>query len=143
VILKVTPHINESRYVTLDVRQEVSQAQTNSLGGTESPIIRNRIAETTMVVKDGQTLVIGGLIEETSSRSREGLPYLSKIPILGYLFGETIEVMSKKELVLLITPRVVANPEEGNRVSRRIRDRVLSLKKGIDFLTSAPDEEEQ
>jgi general secretion pathway protein D len=143
VILKVTPHINEGRYVTLDIRQEVSQAQTNILGGTESPIIRNRIAETTMVVKDGQTLVIGGLIEETSNRSREGLPWLSKIPGLGYLFGETVDVMSKKELVLLITPRVVTNPEEGNRVSRKIRDRVLTLKEGIELFTDLPVEEEK
>jgi general secretion pathway protein D len=143
VILKVTPHVNEGRYVTLDIRQEVSQAQTNSLGGTESPIIRNRIAETTMVVKDGQTLVIGGLIEETSNRSREGLPWLSRIPGVGYLFGETIEVMSKKELVLLITPRVVTTPEEGNRVSRSIRDRVLTLKEGIELFTDLPVEGEE
>jgi general secretion pathway protein D len=143
VILKVTPHINKGRYVTLDIRQEVSQAQTNSLGGTESPIIRNRIAETTMVVRDGQTLVIGGLIEETSNWSREGLPYLSKIPVIGALFGETVEVKSKKELVLLITPRVVTNPEEGNRLSREIRNRVLTLKKGIELFTDLPDMEEK
>jgi general secretion pathway protein D len=138
VILTVTPHINEGRYVTLDIRQEVSQAQTNTLGGTDSPIIRKRTVETTMVVKDNQTLVIGGLIDEQKDFSREGIPYLSRIPILGYLFGVTKEKISKTELVLLLTPRVVANPTEGNDLSRMLRDRVLTLKEGIMLFTDMP-----
>jgi len=143
VILTVTPHVNEGRFVTLDVRQEVSQAQTNTLGGTDSPIIRTRIAETTMVVKDNQTLVIGGLIDEQKDYSREGLPYLSKIPVLGYLFGVTKEKISKTELVLLITPRVVTNPMEGNDVCQMLRNRVLTLKEGIMLFTDTPLEGEK
>ncbi len=131
VILTVTPHINKGRYVTLDIRQEVSEAQTNTLGGTDSPIIRKRMAETTMVVKDGQTLVIGGLIQETRNKSREGLPLLSRIPLLGYLFGATITKFAKTELVLLITPRVIADPEEGDQLTRSVQDRAVTLKKGI------------
>ena len=142
VILTVTPHINEGRYVTLDIRQEVSQAQTNTLGGTTSPIIRKRTAETTMVVRDNQTLVIGGLMEEITDKSREGLPYLSRIPYLGPLFGVTVDKVRKTELVLLITPRVIANPEEGNEVSSMIRDRVLTLKEGIELFSDLPGDEE-
>lgn len=143
VLLTVTPHINEGRFVTLDIRQEVSQAQQNELGGTTSPIIRKRTAETTMVVKDNQTLVIGGLMEEITDKSREGLPYLSRIPYLGPLFGKTVDQIRKTELVLLITPRVIANPEEGNQVSKMIRDRVLTLKEGIELFTDLPEEEEK
>jgi general secretion pathway protein D len=142
VILTVTPHINEGRYVTLDVRQEVSIPEINVFGGSESPSINKRVVETTMVVKDNQTLVIGGLIDEQRNHSREGLPYLSKIPVLGYLFGVTTEKVEKKELVLLITPRVIANPEEGNAVSNMIRDRVLTLKEGIELFTDLPREKE-
>jgi general secretion pathway protein D len=143
VLLTVTPHINEGRYVTLDVRQEVSIPEVNVFGGTESPSINKRVAETTMVVKDNQTLVIGGLIDEQRNRSREGIPYLSKIPVLGYLFGVTSEKVEKKELVLLITPRVIANPTEGNEVSKMIRDRVLTLKEGIDLFTDMPRKERE
>ena len=131
VILTVTPHINEGGYVTLDVNQEVSEAQTNTLGGTDSPIIRKRTAKTTMVVKDNQTLVIGGLILETRDGTREGIPVLSKIPILGYLFGSTKSQVRKTELVLLISPRVVNTIEEGDALTEQVKDRVLTLKKGI------------
>jgi len=132
VILTVTPHINEGDYVTLDVLQEVSEAQQNTLGGTNSPIIRKRTAKTTMVVRDGQTLVVGGLIQETRDNSREGLPWLHKIPLLGYLFGSKAVSVNKTELVLLITPHVVKNVEEGDRLTQQVKDRVLTLKKGLE-----------
>ncbi len=131
IILTVTPHINEGGYVTLDLQQEVSEAQTNTLGGTESPIIRKRNAKTTMVVKDDQTLVVGGLIQEKRDNTREGLPGLSRLPVLGYLFGSSKAQVSKTELVLLITPRVVETVAEGDQLTRGIQERVLTLKKGI------------
>ncbi|MHB8834715.1 MAG: type II secretion system secretin GspD [Candidatus Methylomirabilia bacterium] len=128
VILTVTPHINDGGFVTLDVQQEVSDAQATTL----TPIIRKRTAKTTMVVKDSQTLVIGGLIQETRTNAREGLPWLNRIPILGYLFGSTNSSVKKTELVLMITPHVVNNVEEGDELTRQVRDRVLTLKKGIE-----------
>jgi general secretion pathway protein D len=131
VILTVTPHINEGGYVTLDIDQEVSEAQTNITSGIDSPTIRKRTAKTTMVVKDNQTLVVGGLIYEKRDGSREGLPVLSKIPILGYLFGSTKSQVTKTELVLLISPRVVNTIEEGDLLTEQVKDRVLTLKKGI------------
>jgi general secretion pathway protein D len=131
VILTVTPHINEGGFVTLDLQQEVSEAQTNTLGGTESPIIRKRTAKTTMVVKDNQTLVVGGLILENRDGTREGIPGLSKIPVLGYLFGTTKTQVRKTELVLLISPRVVNSVEEGDALTEQVKDRVLTLKEGI------------
>jgi len=132
VILTVTPHINEGGYVTLDLHQEVSEATKNTLSGTDSPVIRKRTAKTTMVVKDNQTLVVGGIIQEKRESTRQGIPWLSKIPVLGYLFGSTGIAVTKTELVLLITPRVVDTVEEGDRLTQEVRDRVLTLKKGID-----------
>jgi general secretion pathway protein D len=84
-----------------------------------------------MVVKDNQTLVVGGLILETRDGTREGLPGLSRIPLLGYLFGSTKTQVTKTELVLLISPRVVNNIEEGETLTEQVKDRVLTLKKGI------------
>jgi general secretion pathway protein D len=131
IILTVTPHINDGGYVTLDVLQEVSEAQENKLGGTTSPIIRKRTAKTTMVVKDDQTLVVGGLIAETRTNTQEGLPWLKNIPVLGYLFGSKSIVVSRTELVLLITPHVIYDVEEGDKLTQQVKDRILTLKKGI------------
>jgi general secretion pathway protein D len=139
----VTPHINEGRYVTLDIRQEVSQAQSNTLGGINSPVFRNRTAETTMVVKDNQTLVIGGIIDEQRDTTDEGIPWFHRIPIIGRLFGVSGQRTFKRELVLLITPRVIADLEEGERITDMVRRKVLTLKEGIDEYTKVPGEKER
>jgi general secretion pathway protein D len=132
IILTVTPHINENKYVTLDVTQEVSEAQTNLLGGTDSPIIRKRFAQTSMVVKDNQTLIIGGLMEEERERSREGIPFLSRLPVLGYLFGVTTDTLSKTELLILITPRVVTTVEEGESLTEEYINKAITLKRSME-----------
>ncbi len=131
IILTVTPHINENREVTLDVTQEVSEAQQNLLGGTDSPIILKRSAKTSMVVRDNETLIIGGLIQETKERSREGIPFLSRIPLLGYLFGTTKDTVTKTELVVLMTPRVISTSEEGRRLTDDYLSGTVILKKGL------------
>jgi general secretion pathway protein D len=131
IILTVTPHINDDREVTLDVNQEVSEAQKNLLGGTDSPIILKRSAKTTMVVRDNETLIIGGLMQETKERSREGIPWLSKIPFLGYLFGVTKDAVSKTELVVLMTPRIIATIEEGRKQTDDFLSGTIILKKGL------------
>jgi general secretion pathway protein D len=129
VILTVTPHVNEGGFVTLDVQQEVSSA---GAGNSFGPSIGKESVKTTMVVKDQQTLVIGGLIKQRLSTDRAGIPFLSRIPVVGALFGTTNDSVKKQELVLLITPRVVMNVEEGNRLTEELQDRVLTLKKGIE-----------
>ncbi len=131
IILTVTPHINEGGDVSLDVLQEVSEAQTNLLGGTDSPIILKRSTKTSMVVKDNETLVIGGLIQQTKGRTREGIPLLSRIPLIGYLFGTTKDTRAKDELLVLLTPRVITRAEDGNRLTERAIDEMVILKKGL------------
>ena len=128
----MTPHVNEGGFVTLDVMQEVSDAQKTIIGGIDSPTIRKRVAKTSMVVKDNQTLVVGGLIQELRTGTKSGLPWLSKIPFFGYLFGTTEDSVKKTELVIMITPHVVNNVEEGELLTKQARDRVLTLKKGLD-----------
>lgn len=132
VILTVTPRISEKRLVALDVKQEVSDAIPNVLGGTQSPIITKRVAETSVVVADNQTLVLGGLLEERRTRDREGIPGLSRIPILGYLFGQTTDTVLKTELLILITPRVVGDPAEARALYEDVRRRSRELEKAIE-----------
>lgn len=131
VILTVTPRISEKRLVALDVKQEVSDAIPNTLGGTQSPIITKRVAETSVVVADNQTLVLGGLLETRRTRDREGIPFLSRIPVLGYLFGQTTDVVKKTELLILITPRVVGDPAEAQALYQDLRRRSRELDKAV------------
>ena len=89
IILKVKPQINEGGLVSLELHQEVSTFTTQVLYTASTQIIINKTEATSnLVVQNGQTIVIGGLIREDTSKSLTGIPYLSKIPIVGYLFGE-------------------------------------------------------
>ena len=89
ILLTVTPRINEKGLVAMEVNQEVSNVSEQRIEGIDSPIILKRQAQTTLVVQNGKTIVIGGLIRESKDMTKEGLPFLSKIPYLGMLFSFT------------------------------------------------------
>jgi general secretion pathway protein D len=119
VLLDVTPHINEYGLVSMEVSQEVSDAaDAVSVGGASYPAFLKRSVKTTLTVNDGQTVVIGGLISEKKSNNDSGVPWLSQLPLLGWVFGNTADKVSKTELVILITPRVVANLADVDAVTR-------------------------
>ncbi len=108
VLLQVTPHINAGGLVTLDVQAEVSNPGTPANVG-DAPPINTRSVQTYVGVQSGQTMVMGGLIGETRSNDSEGLPWISRIPIIGGLFGNQTLKNNRTELVLFITPRLVEN----------------------------------
>jgi type II secretory pathway component GspD/PulD (secretin) len=129
VILTVTPHINEKKQVTLKINQEVSQlGQVFPIGGEDYQGFTTRKATTTSIVQDGHTLVIGGIISEQLNKSRNGIPFLSKIPILGYLFGTTTDIVKRTELILMVTPHVVGNQEEADMVTEEYKNKVEGIK---------------
>jgi general secretion pathway protein D len=127
VILTVTPRINDKGLVAMEIAQEVSKAQAVAAGGIQSPVISNRKAETTLVVQSGQTVVIGGLIEEVESYVISGIPYFSRLPWIGFLFGTTSISKAKKELILLITPHVIETIDEADSVTREIREKMNDI----------------
>jgi general secretion pathway protein D len=133
-LLTVTPHINEKKQVTLKVSQEVSAVNPKPvlIGGQGFTGFITRKANTTAIVQDGHTLVIGGIIREEASKSRNGLPFLSKIPVLGYLFGTTEDLSSRTELILLITPHVVADKEEADLLTEEYKNRIKGIRKQIE-----------
>jgi general secretion pathway protein D len=131
VILTVTPRINEKGLVAMDISQEVSKAQPVVAGGIQSPVITNRKAETSLVVQNATTIVIGGLIGHESAKTISGVPFFSSIPLLGYLFSDTKDSKKKAELIILITPRVVTNINEAEIVSQEFRNKVEQIKKLI------------
>ncbi len=132
-ILTVTPQINEKKQVTMKVSQEVSElGQLVKIGGQDYQGFTTRKANTTAIVQDGHTLVIGGIIQEKNIQSRSGLPFLSSIPILGYLFGVTTDSVDKKELILLITPHVVGNKEEADVLTEEYKNRIKDIRRKIE-----------
>ena len=133
VILTVTPHINDKKQVTLKIVQEVSElGEAVPVGTGLFQGFITRKANTTAIVQDGHTLVIGGIISERKEQSRTGLPFLSKIPILGYLFGSTTDKTTKRELIIMVTPHVVANHDEADALTQEYKGRVKELRRRID-----------
>lgn len=124
ILLTVTPHINEKRYVNLEVSQEVSNLSSVKVQGIDSPVIDNRSALTNVVVRDGETLVIGGMIQRKRNPSREGIPWLYKIPVIGPLFGSRSNSVQKTELLIFLTPHVIGSPDEAQILSRQLRDKM-------------------
>lgn len=129
VILTVTPHITAGGMVSMNIRQEVSDKSTDrTVGSAVYPSFTKREAETSVVAKDAETLVIGGLIQERKDDSSSGVPLLSKIPLLGHLFKYTTYTDGKTELVIMITPRIIGNPEEATTVSDEMKKKLGGLK---------------
>lgn len=117
--LNITPTINPDGYVTLAVRQEVSAASEETQFG--APVIRTREVETQLFVKDGHTAVIGGLVDRQQDAVNAGIPILRSIPLLGHLFRSTRRNTGVTELFILLTPHVIRNDEEMERMSEELR----------------------
>ena len=108
ITLRVTPFINADNRITMDLHPEISDlsAQATVQGGL---IFTTSEAVTRVMVQNGQTAVIGGLIRTNETRFEQGVPILRSIPILGHLFKTTDTVQEKRELVIFVTPRVVSD----------------------------------
>ena len=122
--LAIVPTINQDGYVTLSVLQQVSTLTNQTLFG--APIITVREAQTSAVVRDRQTVVIGGLIGSEESRFRRGIPILKDIPLLGYLFRDTETRGRKTELVIFLTPYLVQSDADIERLRERSIERTNS-----------------
>jgi general secretion pathway protein D len=138
IILTVTPRIGERGTVALDVKQEVNDVGANEPPPINSPRFTKREAETSVVLLNNQTLVLGGLIQTTRTFVKIGIPYLNRIPVLGYLFGSTEERLEKRELLLLITPRVVGTAIDAARVTEQMRNVTPELEQSFRLAPKAP-----
>lgn len=119
--LTVRPTISADGYVVLAVTQEVNQA-TNQVQ-FNAPVISTRTVQTQLLVHDSQTVVLGGLSDRQGDRSRSGVPVLSRIPVLGALFGSTQHDASETEFFLFITPRIIRSDEDADSVTAPLRGR--------------------
>ncbi len=126
VILKVTPGVNKSGIVTMDVSQEVSNVAADSDSTTStlgSPSFDERKIESTVAIHDGETVALGGLISDSKTQGSSGLPFLSEIPVLGGLFGTKNDTRVRTELMVLITPHVVDNLQSARAVTDELRQK--------------------
>lgn len=121
VILSVTPRINESGRVQLEIEQEVSAVVKTTTSNIDSPTIQQRRVKTTVVVNDGEVLALGGMIQEQASRTSSQIPILGDIPGLGAVFSNRDNSVKKTELVILIVPRVVRDRAESRLVTEEYR----------------------
>jgi len=128
VILRVTPRINSGGLVTCDVEQEVSSVSSDSLTGILTPTISIRKIRSTVSVQSGQTVALGGLISESRNDNSTGLPGLSRAPIIGGLFGTKDQGLTRTELIVFITPRVIGSAEDARDVTKELRSRLWSLR---------------
>jgi general secretion pathway protein D len=134
ILLTVLPNISEKNSVKLKISQEISNRGVDiALAGITSPSFTKRKAETVGIVENGHTLIIGGLISEQNNNSREGIPLLSRIPLIGYLFGVLSDEIKKTELLIMVTPHVAGSPEEADKITRDFQYRVKTISKKIDM----------
>jgi len=133
-ILSVTPRVNPGGLVYMTISQEVSSPGDRPENG--NPPINTRTIETEVAVQSGQTIVLGGLIEETTNESRSGVPFLQRIPGLGALFRNTSKSLDRRETLVLITPTVVESTARLERVSNEFSRKF----RGLDPLREAVPE---
>ncbi len=114
VTLRITPHIHESEFVSLDIYQEASALKQDALTIAQSssvgPTWTKRSTKTTVVVKSGDTVIIGGIIQDSVTKNVSKVPLLGDIPLLGYLFRYTSEQKKKTNLLIMLTPHIIQEP---------------------------------
>ena len=120
ITLKVTPQINESDYVTLETFLEIQEIEGDVAGTADQggPTTSKRSVENTIVVKDNQTIVIGGLISETTNETETKIPILGDIPLVGALFRGSTDQARKTNLMIFLTPHVIDEPADLEEIYR-------------------------
>ena len=123
VILTVTPRINKSGTVSLDVNQQINNLIEFTL--FNAPIIAKREATASVTVKDGQTMIIGGIMQDNKTETINRVPILSSLPFIGNLFKRKEITSTKTELIVFITPHIIRNPEDANKLQTSYGNKLL------------------
>ena len=130
-ILKITPHVTEDRLVRIQINLEVTNIDLASTGATTTlPVTQKRTVDTTVLVQDNQTVVIGGLIDDSITENETKVPVLGDIPILGWLFKTRSVKNEKTNLYIFLTPRVIKNPAEAAGIYQQKKEHFDTIKEG-------------
>src|SRR5207237_4629631 len=128
-ILTLLPQVNSKGLVNRQIRQDVSDVGVAAFGNTNSPSFTTRETETTAGVQDAETVIIGGIIDDTVRHVRSGIPYLMDIPFLGRAFRQENDTTMRTELIVLISPYVIRGRDEARDVSDEFASRIAGLKR--------------
>ena len=139
IILTVTPQITSTDLISLDVKQELSQAVTNTSSSLDSPEIRKRTVETAMTIADGHTMIIGGLIQEKKNDNLDSLPFINKIPLLNRLAGNTNAEVERSEVLVMVTGYIVDEHSPVEDMIKRYNEAIEALNKHDKTLGDRPD----
>ena len=130
-LLKVRPRINHDGLIILDIDQQVSAATINPLGGSDSPIISTRQLKTKLAVKNGQSIMMGGLIKKGTTNEENKIPLLGDIPGLGWLFKYGKKSNAKTELLVMITPYVIESDDVLAQYIKKFQEKTQELRQGL------------
>jgi len=131
ISLKVKPQINEGDNIKMEIEQEVSDVSNTSITGATDITTNKRSIKTTVLVEDGQTLVLGGLIDDKVNDSRDKVPFLGDIPLLGSLFRYRTSSKTKRNLMVFLHPTILRDPETADYYSRSKYDELRSAQLGL------------
>jgi general secretion pathway protein D len=124
VILTVTPHVNENGTIQLEVEQEVSSATRTQTSGIDSPTIQQRRVRTNVIVRDGDVVTLGGMIQERDTANKSQVPILGDLPVVGLAFRQKGDKVERTELLIFLRPLVVRNEVDAQSVTEEFRQRL-------------------
>ncbi|MGD0961627.1 MAG: secretin N-terminal domain-containing protein, partial [Methylomonas sp.] len=127
VNLAIKPRVNANGLVLMDLMQSVNTPGSNTTSSINSPSISKRQLQTSVAIQSGETVVLGGMIQETDTNNTNGVPWLHEIPYLGSLFGGTDREKQKTELVVLLTPRVMKSRQDAQDVTEEFKRKLTGL----------------
>jgi general secretion pathway protein D len=128
VILTVKPRVTPGGLVQMEIEQEVSTVLEQNASSLNSPSFKKRTITSSVAVRSNQAVVLGGLIEDARSDGKQGVPGLYSLPLVGGLFGQTSKTSTRTELVVVLTPKVIASDQDIESVTDDFRKKVRGLK---------------
>jgi general secretion pathway protein D len=141
--LRITPQINQERFVRLEIYNQLAQVVDQEQAGL--PTTLKREAKTTVVIQDGNTVVIGGLIDKTLSQTTYQTPCLGSVPLFGWLFKSKLDQNDRTNLFIFITPHIVENPLEANAIYRDKKQKIdeISGREGVIKMYEKPGRKDE
>jgi len=127
ITLIVKPRVNANGLVIMEIDQKADDVIETTTEGIKSPSFQQRQITSKVAVQSGETIVLGGLISETDTFNKNGIPWLHKLPLIGPLFGETDKKNNKTELVVLITPRVVKTRQDARLITNEFKRKLSGI----------------
>ncbi len=131
VLLTVTPSVNSGDVVSMSINQAVTDVGAIDAATGQRAFLQRQIGSR-VAVRSGEALVLGGLIKDNTSGGSQGLPFLSRIPVLGALFGTKTQSIARTELLVIITPRVVRTAQDAREISSELRERMRGFRTLVD-----------